>query len=52
MHDGSWYPARIIRFEGETVVASRTQKTGDAPQTLRVTEDEIRVIAEKNFGNY
>jgi hypothetical protein len=37
---------------GETIVVSRTQKKGSVPEILRVSEDEIRIIAEKNFGNY
>jgi hypothetical protein len=52
LYDGSWYPAKIVRFDGETIVVSRTQKKGSVPEILRVSEDEIRIIAEKNFGNY
>ena len=52
LYEGSWYPARILRFDGNEVVVSRTQNKGEVPQILRVSEDEVRVIAEKNFGNY
>ncbi len=52
LYGGNWYRARIIRFDGETVVVRRTQKTGSVPEILRMSEDEVRIIAEKNFGNY
>jgi hypothetical protein len=52
LYDGSWYPAKIIRFDGDTIVVRRTQSTGTAPQIMRVDEDEIRLIAEKNFGTH
>jgi hypothetical protein len=51
-YGGSWYPARIVRLDGDNVIARRTQKSGDVPQILVVGEDQVRVIAEKNFGNY
>lgn len=51
-YEGSRYPARIVAFDGTTVLVRRTQNKGDVPQVLRVNEDDVRVIAEKNFGNY
>lgn len=52
LHNGSWYPGRIIRFDGETVVVRRTTTKGPVPEILRVDEGDVKVVSEKNFGKY
>jgi hypothetical protein len=52
LYERNWYPARIVRMEGKTIVVRRTQNQGPVPEIIRANSDDVRVIAEKNFGNY
>lgn len=52
LHSGSWYPGRIIRFDGETIVVRRTTNKGSVPEILRVDEGEVKIVSEMNFGKY
>lgn len=52
LHKGSWYPGRIIRFDGEIIVVRRTTNKGPVPEILHVDEGEVKVVSEKNFGKY